>query len=295
MILTQERWEGVVPARDVVVATVIEPENRARLDAATQGCFHALHTESLRDAIRVVRERPVRAVLVSPGRLQREQVAGVAALVRSFPAVPTVAVVARHDASSSQRLLELGASGVSRVVDLCGREGWHQLRELVAEPSSPTGARILGRVMPALGDPSLDCRRFFDVMVRFAPGMPSVRSLARYLRVPPSTFMSRFFRAGLISPKRYLAATRLVYAAALFETSGFSIADVAYRLEYSSPQSLGRHLRAVAGLTANEFRRRYPFGKALDDYVSRLIVPFRGTFRTFHPLQTGVADFGHRW
>jgi AraC-like DNA-binding protein len=203
--------------------------------------------------------------------------------------------VDRHDAGSSQRLLELGAYGVSRVVDLCGKDGWRQLRELVAEPSTPSAARMLSAVMPALGEPTPDCRQFFEVMIRFAPTTPSVRSLSRLLHVRPSTFMSRFFRAGLISPKRYLGASRLVYAAALFETSGFSIGDVAYRLEYSSPQSLGRHLRAVTGLTANEFRRRFSFSQALDDFVARLIVPFRSTFRTFHPLQTGVADFGHRW
>lgn len=282
-------------ARDVIVATLIEPESRARLDAAVQGCFRAVHTDSLRDAIQTVRERPVRAVLVSPGSLQKEHVPGVAAFVKSFPAIPAVAVVARHDSRSTQRLLELGASGVSRVVDVSGKEGWAELRNLVAEPSTPTGARILSRVLPALGNPSPDCRHFFEVLVRFAPSTPSVRSLTRMLRVRPSTFMSRFFRAGLISPKQYLAATRLVYAAALFETSGFSIGDVAYRLEYSSPQSLGRHLRAVSGLTANEFRRRFTFTKALDDYVSRYITPFRGAFRTFHPLETGVADFGHRW
>jgi AraC-like DNA-binding protein len=284
-----------VQARELVVATVIEPESRARLEAAAQGCFRVIHADSLREAIRTVRERPVRAMLVSPGRLAREHVPGVAAFVRSFPASPAVAVVARHDAASTQRLLELGASGVSRVVDLCGKDGWKELRNLVAEPSTPTAARVLARVMPGLGDPTPDCRHFFEVMIRVAPSTPSVRSLTRMLRVPPSTFMSRFFRAGLISPKRYLAATRLVYAAALFETSGFSIGDVAYRLEYSSPQSLGRHLRAVTGLTANEFRRRYPFANALDDYVTRLIIPFRSSFRTFHPLQTGVADFGHRW
>jgi len=279
---------------DVVVATVVEPEERPRIDAAVHGCFRTLHAESLHEAIRTVREQPVRAVLVSSGWVPRDAVPGVAALVRSFPTVPTVAVVAHHDAASSQRLLDLGASGVRQVVDLSGREGWRKLRELVAEPSSPTSARMLGCVMPALGEPTPDCRHFFEMMVRLAPGTPSVRSLAKQLRVRPSTFMSRFFRAGLVSPKRYLPAARLVYAAALFETSGFSNADVAYRLEYSSPQSLGRHVRAVTGLTAGEFRRRYPFGTALDDFVARLIVPFRTTFRTFHPLQTGVADFGHR-
>ena len=60
--------------------------------------------------------------------------------------------------------------------------------------------------------------------------------------------MSRFARAGLPSPKNYLAAIRLLHAAFLFETAGLSVADVAYRLEYSSPQSFGRHLRAMLGL-----------------------------------------------
>jgi AraC-like DNA-binding protein len=284
----------MVQSHEFMVATVIEPENRARLDAAVQGCFRTLHADTLGEAIRTVRERPIRAVLLSPGRVPKEQVPGVADLIRGFPTIPTVAVVACHDARSSERLLELGASGVSRVVDLSAREGWKRLRDIVAEPSTPTGARVLARVMPALGDPTPDCRRYFDVMIRTAPSTPSVRAIARKFQVPPSTFMSRFFRAGLISPKQYLAATRLVYAAALFETSGFSISDVAYRLDYSSPQSLGRHLRAITGLTANEFRRRYPFPAALDDFVNRLIIPFRNNFRTFHPLQTGVADFGHR-
>ena len=65
-------------------------------------------------------------------------------------------------------------------------------------------------------------------------------------------FLSRFLRAALPSPKRYLAATRLLYAAALLEIPGFSVADAAYRLEYSSPQSFGRHVRAILGATASE-------------------------------------------
>jgi hypothetical protein len=184
-------------SRELMVATVIEPENRSRLDAAVEGCFRAFHADTLREVIRAVRERPVRAVLLSPGRVSREQVAGVADLVRGFPAVPTVAVISRHDASSSERLLELGASGVRRVVDLSAREGWRRLRDIVAEPSTPTGARILSQVLRALGEPNPDCRNYFEVMIRIAPHTQSVRAIARRFRVPPSTFMSRFFRAGL--------------------------------------------------------------------------------------------------
>ena len=114
--------------------------------------------------------------------------------------------------------------------------------------------------------------------------MPPAAPTAARLRLPASTLMSRFFRAGLPSPKRYLAGLRLVHAAALLETPGLSISDVAYRLEYSSPQSFGRHVRAGLGLTAREFRHRYPFDRALEDFVARLVKPFQTTLRTFRPL-----------
>ena len=84
-------------------------------------------------------------------------------------------------------------------------------------------------------------------MIRLAPETPTVTALAQQLSVRPSTLMSRFARAGLPSPKNYLAAIRLLHAAFLFETAGLSVADVAYRLEYTSPQSFGRHLRAMLG------------------------------------------------
>lgn len=284
-------WSDASPT----VATVLEPTERPRLEAAAHGSFAAVHTDTVSDLIRMVRERPIRAVLVSPRLVPREDLAGVAALVRQFPGVPTVAVVSEHDALSSERLLALGASGVRRIVDVTERDGWRHLRELVTYPVSPTAARILTQLIPALGEPTEDCRRFFELIVRRSPTLPSVRSLTRELRVRPSTFMSRFFRAGVASPKRYLTSTRLLYAAELFQTSGLSIADVAYRLDYSSPQSFGRHVRAIAGITAGEFRRRRTFEGALEDYIVRLILPYRATFRTFHPLEHGVAGFGHRW
>jgi AraC-like DNA-binding protein len=279
--------------RGATVATVLEPGMRARLDAAADGYFAALHTDSLPEALRAVRERPVRAVLVSPHAVRREQVAGVGVLIARFPGVPTVAVVGRHDSVASERLLQLGACGVRRLVDLGSREGWYQLRAMVAQPGDAAAARILGTLIPALGEPNGDCRHFFDVLVRAAPGAPTVRRLARHLGVRPSTFMSRFFRAGLPSPKRYLSATRLLHAAALLEVPGLSVADVAYRLEYSSPQSFGRHVRAGIGVTATEFRRRYSLAVTLEDYIERLITPYRATCRAFHPLHNGVSETGH--
>lgn len=280
---------------DLVVATVLDPQERPRLDAAASGRFRSLHTDTVHDVIRAVRERPVNAVLLSPRRVSSTQMAGVASLVQGFPGVPTVAVLSRHDGESSERLLELGACGIRRAVDLSAREGWRELRELVADPASPTGSRILARAIPALGAPSPDCQQFFEGLIRLAPAVTTVRKLASRLGATPSTLMSRFFRAKMPSPKRYLAAVRLVYAAGLLETPGLSIADVSYRLEFSSPQSFGRHLRTALGVTAAEFRRRFSFDVALEDFVARLIIPYRHRFRQFRPLDNGVTDPGHPW
>jgi AraC-like DNA-binding protein len=272
----------------------MEPDARTRLDAASGGRFRSVHARTLLEAIRAVRERPVHAVLLSPQCVSEHELARVRALVTGFPGVPTVAVLSRHDARSSARLLGLGACGVQRVLDLSERDGWDRLRDIIGDPVAPNAAEVLGRVIPALGDASPSTRWFFEALVRLAPYAPSVRRLADGMGVRSSTFVSRFFRAHLPSPKRYLASLRLVYAAGLFEAPGRSVADVAYQLDYSSPQSFGRHVRTALGVTAVEFRRRYSFPAMIEDFVAHLITPYRRQFRSFQPLTDGVRDLGHR-
>ena len=275
------------------VATVVEPNVRSQVDAAVGEDFIALHANSMGEALRAVREGPVRAVFVSPGCVEREELPRGATVVDGFPGVPTVAVVSRHDPKSSERLLDLGAFGVRKMVDLTAHGGWRYLRDLVSHPSSPTAARIFSKLMPALGQPTEDCRAVFEALVRLAPGLPNVKMFLARLDINSSTFTSRFHRSKLPSAKHYLSSIRLLYAAAFLELPGLSLSDVAYRLEYSSPQSFGRHVRAFLGTTATEFRARYPFDIALEDFLERLIVPFQHTFSTFHPLEQGVGYLGH--
>lgn len=285
----------VSSSADITVATLLEPSARRRVDLAAQGRFAAQHADSLRGVMRVVRERPVDAVLVSPACLTGDDIRSVEELVTRFPSVPTVAVVSEHGRHSSERLLALGATGVRDMLDLSGRDGWERLRALLGHPTTPTAAEILAVVLPALGEPSPDCRTFFQLLVRLAPSAPTVRGFAQRLGIRGSTFVSRFVRADLPSPKRYLAMVRLVHAAKLFESPGLSVADVAHRLEFSSAQSLGRHVRTTVGLTATEFRQRFSFAQMTDEFVARLIAPYRPTFVAFQPLGEGVGTFGRHW
>lgn len=276
----------------ITVCTVLPPPERPRVDAAGNGCFDTLHADSLRDALRVARSRRVDAVVISVHQCRGEALPAVARLVREFPAIPAVALVSRHDREATETLLRLGATGVRTAVDCTHPDGWRRLRDLVSHPASPVAARILARLAPALAEASVEAQLFFDAVARLAPALSTVRGVARHLRVRPSTLMSRFHRAALPSPKSYLAGMRLLHAAYLFVNPGLAVSDVAYRLDYSSPQSFGRHLKAVLGVTAGEFRRRFPFEVALTRYVDLLITPYREILRAFHPLNAGLWDQG---
>ncbi|MBS1241050.1 MAG: Helix-turn-helix, AraC protein [Gemmatimonadetes bacterium] len=266
------------------IATVLLPTERSRVEAAGNGSFSVLHRETVPEAIRAVRERAVDAVLLSVHRCDAVEAAAVRQLVRAFPGLPAVALVTRHDDATPASILRLGASGIKEVVDVTAPAGWGRLRHVVAEPATRPAARILGPLLERLPGIPEDGRIFLEALVRLAPHTPTVRGLTRVFGVQPSTLMSRFGRAGLPSAKRYLASIRLLYAAQYMESEGMSIADVAYRLECSSPQSFGRHVRSLLGITCTEFRRRFPFPVALERFLAVMIEPYQARWRDFHPL-----------
>lgn len=269
----------------VTVAAVVSPLERPRVDAAGSGCFTVVHRESVPEATKTVRERNVDAVLVSVHRCEPREIEAVGEFVRRFPAIPAYALVSRHDPQVTETVLRLGVNGVRQVVDVTSPQGWVRLRQLLAQPASRAASRILGPMCDELPLIAQDARLFLEALVRLAPSTPTVRQLARQIGVRPSTLMSRFTRAGLPSPRSYLSAIRLLHASQLFDSGGLSIADVAYRLECSSPQSLGRHLRTTLGITTAEFRRRFPFQVALERFLRAMITPYVEQWGRVHPIQ----------
>jgi AraC-like DNA-binding protein len=127
------------------------------------------------------------------------------------------------------------------------------------------------------------CLHFFHVLFEVAPHTTTVRTLADGIGILPSTLMSKFYRYKLPAPKHYLALARLAFAANLFENTGLSIAAVANHLDYSSPQSFGRHIRAFLQLTAVEFREQYDGEGMLQIFRERDVLPYLATLRRFDP------------
>lgn len=268
------------------VATVLTPTERLRVDAAGEGLYRSLHHDSVVDAIRDIREARAAALVLSVNYCERSSTENIAMMVREFPKVPTLALLSELGPRTPQTLLSLGTSGVRRLIDVRGAHGWRALRTALSdECGNPVQRLALIRLAQDLEGVSHDCWRFFEALFLSPPHVSSVRALSERLGVLPSTLMSRFFRAALPAPKRYLSVARLVRAAHLFENEGFSIANVANHLEYSSPQSFGRHVRAVLGLTAVEFRDRYDGEGMVNRFREDLVLPHLARLRRLKPLR----------
>ena len=268
------------------VSTMLTPSERLRVDAAGEGLYHALHRDSLDDVVRDLKEQGAAAVLMSVARCaQPEATTRVAKMVREFPRIPAVALLAEVDARTPQTVLTLGRSGVHALIDIRQASGWRELRNvLMADRSTAIQRLALAQLTTDLAGVPTDCWRFFEMLFRCSPQVSTVRVFARRLDVLPSTLMSRFFRARLPAPKRYLAMARLTRAASLFENPGLSVANVANHLDYSSPQSFGRHVRTVLQTTAVEFRQRYDGEGMLHRFRQELILPFLPALRGLTPL-----------
>jgi AraC-like DNA-binding protein len=267
------------------VATVLTPAERTRVDAAGVGLYRSLHRESVDEAIRDVREARAAALVLSVSYCERSTDTSVAGMVREFPRVPTVALLSELGPRTPQLLMALGTSGVRRLIDVRDASGWRQLRSALTDECGNTIQRLaLGQLSRDLEGASSDCWKFFEALFLSPPHVYTIRRLSNALGVLPSTLMSRFFRAQLPAPKRYLAMARLVRAAHLFENTGFSVANVANHLEYSSPQSFGRHVRTMLELTAVEFRDRYDGAGMLDRFRADLVLPHLPTLRRLTPL-----------
>jgi AraC-like DNA-binding protein len=266
------------------VSTILTPLERSRVDAAAQGLCDPLHRESLDEVILDLRDQKASLVLISVTKYGSQSSSRVAAMVREFPRIPAVALLTETQNSTPHATLALGQLGIRTLVDARMPTGWQTLRNLLASQGSNDLQRsALAQISLDLPGVTPDCWRFFELLFDPSPRISTVRQMARQMGILPSTLMSRFFRAKLPAPKRYLSLSRLIRAARLFENPGLSVARIANHLDYSSPQSFGRHVRTVMKMSPVKFRSTYDGQGMLQYFRSELILPYVETLCAFRP------------
>jgi len=267
------------------VATVLDPRERTDVERAGAGLYRTIHRDSVQEVLRDLRQRRVSAVLLSALRCTPAELPRATRVVREFPRIPAVVLVSRFGQAAATDLMALGGSGMNRVIDVRASAGWSTLRAMLsAETLRERDRQALQELMDDLADTPEDMVRFARALFDGYSGVRTVRELATILEVTPSTLVSRFFRARLPAPKRYLVFAGLVRAARLFENPGFSVADVANHLAHSSPQSFGRHVRTYLGISAGEFRQSYDGTRMMRRFRDELIRPYHSRLRRLSPL-----------
>jgi AraC-like DNA-binding protein len=275
----------------LTLTTWLTAREQQQVDAANCGCLRFVHREAVTALGPDLAGGRADAALVSVALLDRDTHGSVAALVRGFPAHLVAALVSEADeAQVVPATLELGRVGVPVVLDVRKADGWSNFRRTLDPRRQPDGfmRTALTTVLADVGGQQVPCARFF--CAAFATRTRSAKQLAADLGVHPSTLMSRFYRAGLPSPKTYVTYVRLLWAAHLGESPALSIGDIADRLQASSPQSFSRTVRSVLALTPGQLRRGYDGRAMLERFRHQLIAPYRETLRTFDPLGDAGAQ-----
>lgn len=267
-------------SREILALTSVS--TLRRLNLALGELAQLRHAASVPAALAAVREGPTQAILIEHDAVAPSSASAMGWLAHRSSA-PLIALHSGWSPEFAGLLLKYGRYGVQDVVDVSTREGLHHLREILSSLSMSSGVRVAAVFEEELSHASAEMRFFLTSILRAAPHVTSARRLSEEFGVKTSTLMSRFFRAHLPSPKMYLALARLLYASLLLEDKRRSIAEVANQLRYSSPQSFGRHVRGIIGMTAGEFRER-SFESVAAHVVYQIIGKHRSTVAAFRPF-----------
>lgn len=279
------------------VGTWLTLRERARVDVATGDQLAVTHRDTL-NGLRVdLTTGRIAGALVSAALIRSSDLPILSAIVRDFPGNPVVGFVAEVDEPQALAgTLAFGQAGVAALVDARSASGWSALRSAFdgRRLADPFVQRALRELTERASDTNTEAV-FTPGWVRFlaatfSPRVATAKQVAASLGVCCSTLTSRFYRAGLPSPKCYIAHARLVWAARLAETPGLPISAIAHRLDASSPQSFGRTVRTLLGVTAGDFRRQFDGAAMLTRFRAELVEPYRETLRTFDPLTVSQAE-----
>ena len=278
------------------ICALLGPREQTQVEVATGARLAMLRRATVTRIYDDLANGHADGAIVSVAMIRETDVPALIALVRDLPRTPIVGLVGDDGgAAAMPGTLLLGRAGIARLVDVRDRTGWTALRDAFTL-DVPEGAvrAALATILDVIETETDGTRarcaeglRCFLAAI-FAPHATTARGIAEELGLPSSTLTSRLVRAGLPSPKQYLALATLGRAAYLGEAAGLSIRAISERLQLSSPQSYGRTVRHMTGMTASEFRRAVTGAAALERFTDGLIMPYRAILRSFDPLRVGV-------
>lgn len=278
------------------LSTLATPRERQQMDIGAAQCVRSSHRQTLSELVGDFAKGATDAAIVSAARIEESDAAALSTLVRGFPTRQVVGLIGDVSEKDALRaVLIFGRVGIHAIVDVRAANGWRDFRDVFNCASQPNAfiRDAVAAILAEIGDhesAAINGRNEF-FRLAFSTRVTNAKDLAKRLGVLPSTLMSRFFRAGLPSPKRYVATARLVWAAHLGESPAMSVAAIADRLNASSPQSFHRVVRSLMRMSATEFRNAYSGPAMLQVFRAQLVTPYRDALHRLDPIAESGDTF----
>src|SRR5258708_3456262 len=250
-----------------------------RLRRGGEGRFGFVRARGWEEALDLIRTRPAELAVVDPllsGEARRQEIERLRVL---FPSLP-IFVYTTLMPQTAGVLLALGRHGIQHVVFAHHDDHPALLRRVLAdEAARTTSQRLVAEIAAGLTPLPANLRAVIEEALRSPTEVQRVRQVAERARVDRRTFYRWITRAGLPSPRHFLAAARALYSHRLLQDPGFTIKDVVPRLRYSHANVLQQHARAYLGLTAGEMRVSLTPEEALQQVSQRFRHPAAGVHR----------------
>jgi AraC-like DNA-binding protein len=244
-----------------VAALLPNKSDRDYLRVATPP-HQVLWAESWRDLYKLVRRRPVAAVIADlHAETRKDGALRVFRFTQRYPLTPLVV----WGNADGRELFRLGKAGATDIILSNSADD----SELVKDVLDRAIYRSLGpSIEERLRDRiAADALRIVRYAADHVPDQVQVPELAAAFGVSVSTLERRCERWGLPTPGRLLLWLRVLYGLRWLLEPGRSVESVGYQLGYSSGAAFRRAIKATIGGRPTPLRNPRGFEKALDQFL----------------------------
>lgn len=245
-----------------VAALLPNKADRESLKVATP-LHQVLWAESWRDLYKMVRRRPVAAVIADLHAESRKD--GALRVFRFTQRYPLTPLIVWGEADGRE-LFRLGKAGAADVILSAASDDGEVVTDVLDRAIHRSlGPAIEDRLRGRLPDDALQVVRYAADHI---PDQVQVPELAAAFGVSVSTLERRCERWGVATPGRLLLWLRVLYGLRWLLEPGRSVESVAFQLGYSSGAAFRRAIKATIGGRPSPLRNAHGFERALEQFVA---------------------------